>query len=433
MRIALVSREYRSETATGALGSPTHLKARGLVALGHEVFVLTRAPDDDAASRTVPEVDGIHVICTSDAPSALVAHTAAVDWIMHSTQVAAELGRLQERVPLDLVEFAESGAEGCVHLLNRIGHGAAPVVVQLHGPLVMAAHLAGSPEIDSELYRVGTTMESTCVRLADAVYASSACAAQWCAEHYGVGRDVLPVMHPGVDLDLFRPRVGANVGPPTIAITGELLPNKGVVELVEAACQLVDVYPKLRVLLVGRVDTEMERRLRALAARARAPELLEFAGDVTHRNRPEYLARAHVFALPSVYEPGPGVAYLEAMACGLPIIACEGAGAEEVVRNGDNGLLVPPRDVDAVRAALKLVLGDDVNREAMGAAGRSFVERQADSRACVRQIEAYYRRVINSVRRRRDAVEDGAMSKAGPAADDSAVGAAAVQIVAAAT
>jgi glycosyltransferase involved in cell wall biosynthesis len=92
-----------------------------------------------------------------------------------------------------------------------------------------------------------------------------------------------------------------------------------------------------------------------------------------------------------VYEGGPGLVYLEAMACGLPVIACRGNGASEVVHHEESGFLVPPRDAQAVAEALKLLLSDAGLRRSMGLRARHFVEAEADSRLCLDRLEAFYR------------------------------------------
>ena len=87
--------------------------------------------------------------------------------------------------------------------------------------------------------------------------------------------------------------------------------------------------------------------------------------------------------------------YLEAMACGLPVIACEGSGASEVVIHQNNGLLVPPEDVNSLINALRLFLGDSKEREEMGRRAREFVLSEADSKVCLRKIEAFYNKVAS--------------------------------------
>jgi glycosyltransferase involved in cell wall biosynthesis len=78
------------------------------------------------------------------------------------------------------------------------------------------------------------------------------------------------------------------------------------------------------------------------------------------------------------------------MACGLPVIACAGSGAAEVVRPNENGLLVPTRDVKALTAALRSLLTDSLQRERMGEFARRFVLQEADSRTCIKKLESFY-------------------------------------------
>jgi glycosyltransferase involved in cell wall biosynthesis len=304
--------------------------------------------------------------------------------------VAAAVAELHARWPLDIVDFPEWGAEGYVHLLNRTRWNHVPTVIHLHGPLVMFAHTTGWPEMDSEFYRVGTIMEATCLRLADAVFSSSRCSAEWCAKHYRLKRAAVPILHTGVDTELFAPRDVAKAERPTVIFVGKLARNKGVDLLVEAAGRLVREFPGLQLRLVGRGEPKTVAELRARGAGSGGPELLDLPGFVDRSELPEQLSRAHVFAAPSQYEGGPGFVYLEAMACGLPVIACAGSGAAEMVRDGENGLLVPPHDVAALISALRGLLQDPTKRRSLGERGRRFVLAEADSRVCLKKLEAFY-------------------------------------------
>lgn len=391
MRICLVSQEYPPETAKGGLGSQTFLKAHGLAALGHEIHVLSRSPDGRPGERR----DGaVRLWRVPGFEARLPLHTEVADWVTYSAEVAAALAALHARAPLDLVDFPEWAAEGYVHLLNRTAWTRLPAVIHLHGPLVMLAHTLGWPALDSEFYRTGTALEGACLRLADAVFASSQCSADWCARHYGLDRARIPVLHAGVDARLFAPQPGPKPARPTIVFAGRLAANKGVLELLEAAAALAPEFPGLQLRLLGRGE---ERFVAALRARARAAGLaegLDLAGFVPRDELPGHLARAHLFAAPSVYEGGPGLVYLEAMACGLPVIACAGSGAAEVVTHEQTGLLVRPGDRPALVAALRRLLADAPFREAMGRRARQYVEQHADTAACVKRIEAFYRGVL---------------------------------------
>jgi glycosyltransferase involved in cell wall biosynthesis len=387
MRVALASQEYPPETAHGGIGSQTYLKAHGLAGLGHEVFVISLSPDEEPKEY----LDGqVRVIRIPSGEAQLAPHTEPVQWLTYSVAVAAAVARLHERLPLDVVDFPEWGCEGFVHLLNRSEWNYIPTVVHLHGPLVMFAHKIGWPEIVSEFYRIGTVMEGTCLRLADGVFSSSRCSADWCARHYAIPREGIAVLHTGVDTRLFRPVSAPKDRRPTIIFAGNIVENKGVVLLVEAACRLAPEFPDLQLRLLGRGREDLIEELHARAAAAGYPGLLDVPGFVRREELPRHLSRAHVFAAPSVYEGGPGFVYLEAMACGLPVIACEGSGVTEVVQPEDTGFLVPPEDVSALVGVLRRLLGDPVLANRIGRQARRYVEAEADSAACLKRLETFY-------------------------------------------
>lgn len=400
MRIALLSQEYPPETAKGGLGTQTYLKAHGLLSLGHEVCVISRCAKDAPKIRSERDDRGVRVIRIPGFEAHMGVYTAPADWVTYSAAVAAEIAGLNERWPIDVVEFPEWAAEGYVHLLNQTEWNRISTVVQLHGPLVMFAHAMGWPDLNSQFYRTGSEMERTCLRLANAVYSSSRCSAEWCAGHYGLDRAEIPVLHAGVDTYLFSPCAVLKAERPTVVFAGKLVPNKGVVTLVEAACRLVREIPNLRVHLLGRAEPAMMTHLRQLAAAAEAPELIEHGGFVAREQLPEHISRAHVFALPSPYEPGPGLVYLEAMACAVPVIGCATAGAQEVIMDGQTGLLVPPNDPAALAAALHELLANRARREQFGEAARRFVLSHATAARCVERIAAFYRQVIARTARR---------------------------------
>jgi glycosyltransferase involved in cell wall biosynthesis len=378
MRICLVSQEYPPETGHGGIASQTHLKAHGMAALGHEVHVLSHSPDRQRhASRDGP----VRVNRIPGPDGRLPVHTDAARWLLYSAEVAAALEALQERHAFDLIDFPEWAAEGFVPLLNRT-RGAGPrIVVQIHGPLVMLTHGLGWPERDTELYRVGSFMEGTCLRLADSVYASSALSARWCAEHYGLRAEQIPILHSGVDTRRFRPLEVDRDERPTVVFVGKVGPSKGADILVEAACRLVAEFPDLRVRLLGPEVGRAASELRARVAAAGHPELIELPGPLARSDAPHELCRAHVFASPSPWEGGPGFVCLEAMACGLPVVTCSGSGLEEVVENGQNGLLVPPGDAGALADAIGRLLRDGRERAALGRRARRWAEEHAGAGA----------------------------------------------------
>ena len=389
MRIALVSQEYPPQTAQGGIGTQTWAKAHGLARFDHDVSVISHSV---SGQRHESDEGGVRLIRIPGLDGSMPLHTSEAWWLTYSTAVAVELTSLHRRSPLDLVEFPEYGAEGFAWLLNRAEGGRVPAVVHLHGPLVMLAETIGWPAIDSEFYRVGTFMEGTCIRLADAVISSSQCSADWCARAYGIRRETIDVIHTGVDTEHFHPRNVDKADRPTIIFVGRVSESKGVSDLVEAARRLALTIPGLRLRLIGRVERSYSDWILGYG-NSGGHDLVDIVGFVSRDELPPHLSRAHVFAAPSHYEGGPGFVYLEAMACGLPVVACSGSGASEIVLPGENGVLVPPHDPDALTHALGELLRDPVPRAAMGKRARAYAVERADSRDCLSRLETFYRSV----------------------------------------
>jgi ATP-binding cassette subfamily B protein len=387
MRILLVSQEYPPDTAHGGIATQTEAKARGLAARGHDVVVLSASVSGE---RTITTQDGVTVVRIPGGDKRLPNLTDAARWVTWSVEVAAAIAAIHAEHPVDVVDLPEFGGEGYVHLLTQTEWSRIPTVVQLHGPLAMLADTIDWPEVDSELYRTGTLMEATSVRLADAVMSSSAESRDWCARRYGLDPARVPVLHVGVDTERFHPVARPASDRPTIVFVGRVTESKGAGDLVDAAIRLAPEVDGLRVLLVGRSEHGLAERLAAQAADDGWPNLVEALGAVPHDDLPAVLGRAHVFAAPSHHEGGPGFVYLEAMACGLATVACEGSGVDEVIEHGVDGWLVPPSDVDALAAALRHLLDDEALRERLGRAARARVVEEYDAERCLDQLVQVY-------------------------------------------
>jgi len=108
--------------------------------------------------------------------------------------------------------------------------------------------------------------------------------------------------------------------------------------------------------------------------------------------------RAAIAVLPSTYGEGVPKALLEAAACGRAIVVADMPGCREAVKAGENGLVVPPHDVDSLAAALAALAGDPPRRQAMGRAGRALVEREFGDAAVARDTLALYQALLHERR-----------------------------------
>jgi len=195
------------------------------------------------------------------------------------------------------------------------------------------------------------------------------------------------VMYPGADLERFRPDVPVDglrerlgIGDrPLVVCVSRLVPRKGQDVLIRGMASVRRRVPGAALLIVG--GGPYEQRLRALAAEA-PPDSVVFAGQVTEEELPRFYAVGDVFAMPcrsrlgGLEVEGWGNVFVEASACGKPIVVGDSGGARETVRDGETGLLVDGRDVDEVAAAVADLLGDRERARRMGLAGRDRVERE---------------------------------------------------------
>jgi glycosyltransferase involved in cell wall biosynthesis len=193
---------------------------------------------------------------------------------------------------------------------------------------------------------------------------------------------------------------------PTVLFVGNIAASKGVKTVFEAVLRLRARYPDIRLQILGKGDGLAET-LRRNAERAGAAGSVEFSGFVKDRkDLPQYYRRAHVFASPAHHEVGVANVYVEAMACGCPVVASTTGGAPEAVTHGESGLLVPPGDVEATAAALDRILGNADLRRSMGEAGRRRVEGYFARERYIERVLAAYEKAIERAHRKREQLQD---------------------------
>jgi len=195
----------------------------------------------------------------------------------------------------------------------------------------------------------------------------------------------------GVDLDTFAPRP-AREDPPVAMFPARLLGDKGVNEFVAAARLLKARGVRARFVLVGRRDplnpTDVGEAALQAWLREGAVEWWGFRDDM-----PQTLNRADLVCMPS-YREGAPRGLIEAAACGLPIVASDAPGCREVVRDGENGLLVSVRDAEATAAAIARLLAEPELRRRMGERSRALAVERFSLERFVADTLAVYRQVL---------------------------------------
>ena len=140
-----------------------------------------------------------------------------------------------------------------------------------------------------------------------------------------------------------EPLPGYADGNPTVLFVGRLEPRKGLPYLVRAFLRLKPAFPRLRLLVVGRDDRNQREKAMAMVPPRLRPDVI-FVGAVPQADLPSYYASADVFCAPSLGGESFGIVLVEAMAVGLPVVCSDIGGYRDILRDNQEGLLVPARD-----------------------------------------------------------------------------------------
>jgi phosphatidylinositol alpha-1,6-mannosyltransferase len=312
--------------------------ARGLMALGHHVDF-----------RPLRRRSGFHTL----------------DRWLYNAGVASDPPLADVVLGVDL--------DGFLWARRRRG-GARAYVVALKG--IIADELRNERGVVRALLGIQARWEQRNTERADRVIVPSQYSAGIASALYGVPAARLVVVPEPIDLAEWRRRFDTtparrDAGRPIVLTVARLYARKRIEDLLEAAALLRTRIAGVQFRIVG--EGPEGPRLRALHERLGLGDTAVFLDHVARDVLALEYSRARCFCLPTVQE-GFGLVFAEAMAAGLPVVACRAAAVPELVRDGETGLLVPPRAPAALAAALERMLDDDGMRKEMGMAGRTRVE-----------------------------------------------------------
>ena len=196
----------------------------------------------------------------------------------------------------------------------------------------------------------------------------------------------------GVDVSQFKPRPD-HAGPIVVLLAARMLWEKGVGDFVDAARLLKQRGVPAKCVLAGRVDTENLSHVPEMQLVSWHEEgAIEWWGY--REDMPELLASTHVVVLPTYYGEGLPTILLEAASCGKSLVATQMRGCRDIVHDGVNGFLVPPKDAKALAQAIEVLVRDPALRARMGHRGRELVVREFSSERIVQETFAVYQDLL---------------------------------------
>jgi colanic acid/amylovoran biosynthesis glycosyltransferase len=204
-------------------------------------------------------------------------------------------------------------------------------------------------------------------------------------------RSKMSHVHHGLDLSLYRPGSPAAVDPPLILSVGQLAERKGFDQLVRACRRLADEGYRFHCRILG--EGPHRELLEGLIDRLSLQRFVELRGALSHAEVLEHYRQATMFVLPCIRTPGGDIdgipnVLAEAMASQIPVVSSDLPAIRELVLDGENGLLVPAGDEEALAAAMRRLLDEPTLRQALGTRGRETVHEIFDVEVNVRRFAA---------------------------------------------
>jgi glycosyltransferase involved in cell wall biosynthesis len=325
--------------------------------------------------------------------------------------IAHAAGELRQRARegLELVPIAPKTEMdlSAAWKLSRLIKQLRPDIVHAHDPhgvamaalaLSMSTQLAKPPLVASrrvDFHLRGNALSRWKYRQVDCFVCASEAIRQMLVAD-GVPDARALTVHEGIDVDRAAAAPPADLHAefwlphhaPIVGNVAALVPHKGQRHLIEAAALVVQKVPDARFVIAG--EGELRPSLERLIRERHLEKHVFLAGF-----RPDVLSvhkAFDIFVMSSVTE-GLGTSLLDAMACGKPIVATTAGGIPEVVVDGETGLLVPPRDHEAMARALVALLTDEGARRTMGAAGLRRVQERFSVERMVQDTLRVYRKV----------------------------------------
>jgi len=400
VRVALLT--YRGNPRSGGQGVYTRHISRALTRLGHHVEVFSGPPYPDLdpcvpltrlesldlyraeapfrparAPRSAVDLLELATMCVGGFPEPLT----------FSLRAWGELRR--RRAEFDVVHDNQCLAYGVLGI-RREG---LPVLASIHHPIhidrkLELAHATGTRRLSLRRWYAFTRMQARVARRLPIVTVSTS-SREDIVREMGVPAGQVSIVPLGVDADVFRPLPEHPRTPGRILVTTSAdVPLKGLAPMLRAFAVLRARRPA-ELVIVGqpRTDGPIPGLLDELALNGS----VRFTGPIRDQELVRLYAEAEAAVVPSLYE-GFSLPAVEAMACGLPLVATTGGALPEVV--GDGGVLVPPGDPQALADQLTALLADAGLRRALGERGRQRVLGRFTWEATARATVERYREVM---------------------------------------
>lgn len=205
----------------------------------------------------------------------------------------------------------------------------------------------------------------------------------------------ITVLPNGIDLTLFESNATMRRSENMILFVSILDKHhkfKGLEYLLQAVVELKKTSPKIVLTVIG--EGELKETYKAMAEKLGIGKNVSFIGGLSQKELAAYYRKASVFVLPSIEIEGFGIVLLEAMACKAPIVATDIVGVATDIKKYKTGIIVKPRDAQALARSITKILTDKKLARIMGINGRKLIEQKYDWKLIAQNVEKVYKEVL---------------------------------------
>tara|TARA_Y100000768_G_scaffold387993_1_gene381357 strand:+ start:1167 stop:2426 length:1260 start_codon:yes stop_codon:yes gene_type:complete len=413
LRIAFLT--YRGHPYTGGQGVYTRHMARELVALGHEVEVISGPPyphlDPEIRLTKLPSLDLYRMPDPFRIPrlSEFKDRFDVLEYLVTSAATFAEPLTFSLRAHQELVDRLEEF--DVVHDNQCLGTGiwkihqaGLPVLETIHHPITVDRRLetkhATTPwkRFTKNRFYAFTTMQTKVAKKLPRILTVSSNSYDDIVKDHGVDPERLHIVHVGVDTKQFRPLKDVDVVPGRLMTTASAdVAMKGLAFLLEALAKLRAEDDTVHLVIIGK--PKYDSKATQLIKELDLSRSIEFISGVSDQRIVELYNEAQLAVVPSLYE-GFSLPAIEAMSCGVPLIATTGGALPEVVgEDGVTALQVPPGNSEALVQKIKWALKEADLRSTVGAAGRQRVINNFSWEITAEQTVEHYRALLDEMNR----------------------------------
>lgn len=373
MNICMVVGEFPPNC--GGIGIYVHNLSKNLVERGHKVVVITRGTWNKCIKENLGEITLYKVFYLPVYPF----HVS-----LHGFFLKNQF-KLFKNNEFDIIHFHSP--------LIPSFNTKIPTISTVHGTVKKDIDNKESKDLESIFTKFFSkafmSLESEVIKNSDIVTTVSESCTNEINNVYNLTDKAITVNN-GVDSNFFAPKKNKSIENPYILYTGRLDSRKGLLDLVKAAKDVYEEYPNIQFILVG--NGSLGKYLKKEVSKLGLNNNFRFVGFVPHAEILEYYQNSTIYVTPSYYEGLP-TTLLEAMSCGIASIATDVEGNSELIKDGENGLLVPPRRPELLAEAIIKLVNDENLRKNLGKNARNHIINNYDWNIITDNFEQIYKSI----------------------------------------